>query len=60
LRAFVVLALGTKHARLSQFGIGIRGRRRRKARRSSPAAGAPLATGAKPAKSAAEPSNPTP
>jgi len=34
LRAFVVLALGTRHPLLKQFGIGIRGRRSRGARKS--------------------------
>lgn len=37
LRAYVVLALGVKDARLSQFGIGIRGRRRRQAAKPSAA-----------------------
>jgi len=41
LRAYVVLALGTKDRRLSQFGIQIRRRRRRKARRAPATASKP-------------------
>jgi hypothetical protein len=43
LRAYVVLALGTKDPRLSQFGIQIRRRRRRKVRRAPATVSTPAA-----------------
>jgi hypothetical protein len=55
IRTYVVLALGTKNPQLSQFGIGIRGRRRRKTRKPSKAAKAPLAIDMKPSGSIAKP-----
>jgi hypothetical protein len=43
LRAYVVLVLGTKDARLSQFGIQPRRRRRRKVRRAPATVSTPAA-----------------
>ena len=43
LRAYIVLALGTKDARLSQFGIQVRRRRRRKVRRAPATVSTPAA-----------------
>jgi hypothetical protein len=43
LRAYIVLALGTKDRRLSQFGIQIRRRRRRKVRRAPATVATPAA-----------------
>jgi hypothetical protein len=60
LRAYVVLALGTKHPLLSQFGIGIRGRRRRRARTRSALAARAFAARRKPVEPAAEPFAETP
>ncbi len=60
LRAYVVLALGTKHPLLSQFGIGIRGRRRRRARTRSALAARAFAARRKPSEPAAEPFAETP
>ncbi len=55
LRAFVVLALGTRHPLLKQFGIGIRGRRRRKARKASAPTARPSAARPEPVEPALEP-----
>lgn len=67
LRSYVVLALGTKHPQLPQFGISVRGRRRRKARKAAPPASGPLAdipvelaAATEPLETAAEPSDAAP
>ncbi|HKI05864.1 MAG TPA: hypothetical protein VKK31_28040 [Thermoanaerobaculia bacterium] len=54
LSSYVVLALGTKDARLSTFGIRVRGRRRRKVQSRSGNASEPLADGGQPLEDALE------
>lgn len=55
LRAYIVLVLGTKHAQLTQFGIRLRRRPRRKARPLTAADAGRLAEVAEPLTAVAEP-----
>ena len=60
LRGFVVLALGSRHPLLKQFGIGIRGRRRRKARKASAPVARLSAVSLEPVEPALQPFDETP